>query len=197
MCGFDVRRLVPGDRRRQTDDGAQSRLLERSFELSDGAQKGWLRPDAERSLAAASARMYDVYLCHCHTSGADQCRILAMLLRDRGLQVWYDMDANDLTLAGMEHGVRNSRNFLVFLSKGTMGRPYCHQEMRWAKSYGCRFLGVMEHDEQHGRANIDAERAVAPDDLKHLLQDVEFITNQRRSFLVTAMVDELERRCNA
>ena len=143
---------------------------------------------------AAVPMMYDVYLGHSQASGADQCKILAMLLRARGLKVWHDMDSADLTLQGMEHGVRNSRCFLVFLSDGVMSRPCCHQEMRWAKQYGCHFLGVIENDKRHGEANIVHEKISAPDDLKHLLDDIEFIANQRRDFLVAAMVEELERR---
>ena len=60
--------------------------------------------------------------------------------------------------------------------------------------YGCHFLGVIENDKRHGEANIVHEKASAPDDLKHLLDDIEFITNRRLDFLVAAMVEELERR---
>ena len=56
--------------------------------------------------------------------------------------MWYDMHAQDLNAAGMEDGIRNSRNVLIFLSDGVMGRSFCQSEQRWGKQYGCGFVGV-------------------------------------------------------
>ena len=89
-------------------------------------------------------RKYDVFINHCQESGQDQCGKLAMLLKAAGVKVWYDMQAEDLTAQGMEEGVADSRNVLIFLSDGVMGRPFCVMEQRWAKMYDCNFIGVVE-----------------------------------------------------
>jgi hypothetical protein len=87
-----------------------------------------------------------------------------------------------------------SRNVLIFLSDGIMGRPFCNDEQRWAKLYYCNFVGVVEKDTRHGPANFDTEKRRAPEDLVHILDDVEFIAYRRRDFEAKAMITELLRR---
>jgi hypothetical protein len=142
-------------------------------------------------------RKYDFFINHCQQSGGDQCRILALLLRAAGASVWYDMDAHDLTATGMEEGVANSRNVIVFLSQGVMSREWCNAEQRWAKQYKCKLIGVMECDKRHNAVDIQNERDTAPDDLKHLLVDIEFVPFRRRNFEEATMVGELMRRGGA
>ena len=119
-------------------------------------------------------RQYDFFINHCQSSGQDQCGKLALLLERAGAKVWYDMEAANLTAQGMEEGVANARNVLIFLSEGVMSRPFCNTEQRWGKQYGCNFVGVMETDKRHSPADVGKEKASAPEDLKHLLDDVEF-----------------------
>ena len=61
-----------------------------------------------------------------------------------------------------------------------VGRPFCQKEQRWAKQYGCELVGVVERDERHGKASFAKEKADAPADLKHLLDDIEFEPYMRR-----------------
>jgi hypothetical protein len=140
---------------------------------------------------APAEREYDFFINHCQASGQDQCGKLDLLLKARGCKVWYDMAAKDLTAQGMEEGVANSRNVLIFLSKGIMGRPFCQMEQRWGKKYNCKFVGVVELDPRHDPADFAEEKAAAPPDLQHLLDDVEFETYQRRNHLVDAMMTKI------
>lgn len=155
-----------------------------------------LSPVCASSIVPMAERKYDFFINHAQTSGQDQCGKLALLLKGRGLSVWYDMEADDLTEQGMELGVANSRNVLIFLSKGLMGRPYCQKEQRWAIRYGCKFVGVMETDDRHGKTDFAIEKAAAPADLRQLLDEIEFQPYQRREYLVEAMLDEIVRRGN-
>eukprot|EP01045_Picozoa_sp_COSAG04_P003305 COSAG04_NODE_133_length_23964_cov_7.547999_2_plen_212_part_00 len=70
-------------------------------------------------------REYDFYIIHRQASGQDQCKALAMLLEQAGAKVWYDMQASDLTDQGMEKGLANSKNALIFLSDGVMDSDWC------------------------------------------------------------------------
>lgn len=117
-----------------------------------------------------------------------------MLLQQAGSSVWYDMQAQDLTAQGMEAGVSEARNFLIFLSDDCFGRPFCQAEQRWGKLYGCNMVGVVEKDSRHSPADFGKEKERAPADLKHLLDEVEFIEYRRRDFEAAVMVQELLRR---
>jgi hypothetical protein len=139
-------------------------------------------------------RQFDFFINHCQKSGQDQCGKLALLLKAAGARVWYDMQVQDLTAQGMEEGVRQSRNLIIFLSDDVMGRPFCNAEQRWAKLYGCNLIGVVEKDSRHSPADFEEEKKRAPPDLRHLLDDVEFIDFDRRGYKEQAMIDEILRR---
>eukprot|EP01047_Picozoa_sp_COSAG01_P002218 COSAG01_NODE_58_length_30193_cov_12.302020_1_plen_1409_part_00 len=179
--------------------------------LPDGKDtSAYVRVRHRKNLAASTQKIvaqpvqqrdYDFFINHCQASGQDQCGKLALLLRARGAKVWYDMSAEDLTEQGMEQGVANSRNMLVFLSDGLMSRPFCRKEQRWAIQYGCKFVGVAEFDDRHGggknEEGVDLftrERATAPEDLKFLFDQVEFEPFQRREHLVETMVTQIGKR---
>lgn len=142
----------------------------------------------------SNKRNYDFFINHAQASGQDQCMCLYYMLKAAGATVWYDMKADNLTAEGMEQGISQSRNLLVFLSDGVMGREYCQQEQRWAKAYDCNIVGVVEKDSRHSPADFVKEKERAPADLKHLLDDVEFVEYRRRDFEARALVDELLKR---
>ena len=56
------------------------------------------------------------------------------------------------------------------------------------KLYDCSFIGVVEKDSRHGAAVFGKEKDRAPADLKHLLDEVEYIEYCRRDFEARAMV---------
>ena len=88
----------------------------------------------------------------------------------------------------------NSRNVLIFLSDDVMGRTFCNMEQRWGIKYGCNFVGVVEMDSRHSPGSFEKEKERAPDDLKHLLDEVEFEPYQRREHLLQAMVQSVLRK---
>ena len=149
---------------------------------------------AESAMAIESTFEHDVYIIHSQETGQDQCALLFQALRSADLSVWLDMQAHDLTAQGMKDALSKSRAALLFLSDGVMARDFCIQELRWAKENGCKFVGVMEDDARHGKADVALEKSRAPADLKHLLDDVEFIAYRRRAHESEAMVRELVKR---
>jgi hypothetical protein len=146
------------------------------------------------TMVPMAERKFDFFINHCQKSGQDQCGKLALLLKAVGATVWYDMQAQDLTAQGMEQGVRQSRNVIIFLSDDVMGRPFCNAEQRWAKLYSCNLIGVVEKDDRHSPADFGKEKMRAPVDLKHILEDVEFIDYRRRGYEEKGMVEEIMRR---
>lgn len=103
--------------------------------------------------ATARHYEYDFFVNHCQESGQDQARSLAQSLRQKGFKVWLDMEVSDITRVGMEACVRDSRCFVIFLSDGAMARPFCNDEQRWAKKYGCTVVGVVEKDSRYNPAD--------------------------------------------
>eukprot|EP01043_Picozoa_sp_COSAG02_P043890 COSAG02_NODE_3862_length_6130_cov_2.580501_5_plen_603_part_00 len=138
-------------------------------------------------------RKFDYFINHCHSSGQDQCTNLQKLLTADGASVCYDMQAQDLTMQAMEENVSQSRNMLIFLSDGVMGQPCCTAEQRWAKMYGCNLIGIVEKD-SYSPAHFGKEKERAPADLKHILDEVEFLPYERRGYQVKTMISEIHRR---
>jgi hypothetical protein len=139
-------------------------------------------------------RKYDFFINHCQASGQDQCNTLCLKLQKAGNEVWYDMQSQDLTAQGMEEGVSQSRNFLIFLSDGVMSRPFCNAEQRWAEQYGCNLIGVVEKDSRHNPADFGQEKESAPADLKRLLDEVEYLDYERREYKARGMIEEIMRQ---
>ena len=54
-------------------------------------------PSRKYDLVPMAERQYDIFINHCQSSGQDQCKALAQMLKCTGRQVWYDMQAQDLT----------------------------------------------------------------------------------------------------
>ena len=136
-------------------------------------------------------REYDVFITHSQKTGQDQAGKLMLLLKNAGLRVWYDMQAQDLTVKGMEEGVSKSRNMLIVLTDGFMGREFCNAELRWARTYDCNLVGVKEDDTRHGKVNFTTELEDAPEDLKDILDKVEFHEFRRRDYEEAAMLQKL------
>jgi hypothetical protein len=150
--------------------------------------------DIKFAVKPSHVRKHQFFLSHCQSSGQDQIGNLHMLLEARGADIWYDMQVQDLSAMGMEEGVSESQNFLIFLSYDYFGRPFCIIELRWANKYGCRIIGVVEKDARHGAADFAREMQLAPADLKDIFSQVEFIEFHRREPFQSAMVDEIMRR---
>merc|ERR1712217_969022 len=103
------------------------------------------------------------------------------------------MPEEDSTPRGMEIGVSQSRNVLMFVSEGFMSQPICQKQMQWGIKYECKFVGVVENDVRHGKPDFAQERASSPEDLVHLLDEDEFLEFQRREAFLRTLLDEIVR----
>eukprot|EP01047_Picozoa_sp_COSAG01_P016036 COSAG01_NODE_811_length_13417_cov_6.641012_8_plen_1526_part_00 len=84
---------------------------------------------ALKHASSAAAQRWDFFLSHGQAMAGDQVKALCLLLEQRGKTVWYDYQMSDRSTQAMEDGVKNSDNFLLFLSgdpvllHGTDARP--------------------------------------------------------------------------
>ena len=135
----------------------------------------WTGHAADGSFPLPKGKKYHFFICHHQGSGGDQANILFSSLKGMGFKVWWDngQAANERTLPGMKRGVRESVCLLIFLSgrketagqgdingqyEGPFTRWFCHEEMATAQDNSLAFVGVMEQDERHGKADFDAEK---------------------------------------
>ena len=90
------------------------------------------------------------FISHAQSTGGDQANLIATNLEKRGAKVWYDQSATTITATSMEDGVRRSVVLLLLLTEGTLSRPFCQKEIRWARQYEVEIVGVYEADARRG-----------------------------------------------
>ena len=75
---------------------------------------------------------YDVFLSHASEDKDDVARPLAILLQERGLQVWYDefeLRIGDNLVAKLNAGINASRFGILVLSKDFFGKNWTEYEL--------------------------------------------------------------------
>jgi len=76
---------------------------------------------------------WHAFVSHAQSTGGDQAQCLALALEaDMAWAVWYDQNADVVTVSGMREGVELSAVFILFLSKGALSRPFVQFEIRTA-----------------------------------------------------------------
>jgi len=80
------------------------------------------------------------------------------------------------------------------MTKGIMSKPYPRMEMRWAVRYKLPIVGVMDKSTAGGADFIYDELAAAPEDLKFLCKDVEYIPYRTKAYEQGPMIDEIMQR---
>ena len=148
------------------------------------------------SLPLPTGKEYHFFIPHAQSTGGDQAAMITANLEKRGAKVWYDQNMNEITESSMEAGVHSSAVFILLLTAGTLARPFCQQEIRWARQYGVHIIGVHEADARRGAVDFMQERASAPADLQSIVEEVEFLPFRRRIFEANSMYDEILRRGN-
>ena len=170
-------------------------LLEQQRVLRMLAKSSGVPVDSEDgSIPLLAGKQYHFFISHCQATGQDQAHLLCTNLKARGAKVWYDMEMDEITTQGMEDGVRDSMVMIVLLTPLIMSRPFCQLEMRSAKKHDLKIIGVCEQDERRGKVDFAAEKAAAPDDLKDILDKVEFLPFRRRKAEADPMYREILKR---
>ena len=138
---------------------------------------------------------WHVFISHKQANAADQVHTMFLELQRRGCEVWYDMDAEDLTKTGMVAGIESSAVFVLFLSDGVLLRPYCQLEIRAALENQRKVLLVHEDDERHGKYDFAPRQTEnVPADIKAIGEAHESIPYRRRKHEKEAFYGELLRR---
>lgn len=80
----------------------------------------------------ASAKKWDVFICHASEDKDDLVRPLAVALHDRGVSVWYDefsLKLGDSLRASIDYGLANARYGIVIISERFFAKHWPVQEL--------------------------------------------------------------------
>jgi hypothetical protein len=114
---------------------------------------------------------WDFFLSHTQRSGK-ATTLAAELFADlegRGFSCWLDVKMEDMSEAAMEEGVKGAKVCLAIITddggpgQAYFERPYCVQELRWAKESGVAVQPIVDTDD---KKRIGELLAKAPDDLR-------------------------------
>ena len=110
---------------------------------------------------------YHLFLSHTWSSGQDQMRIVKQRLLDAcpGLQIFLDVDIENLDIGNLEGYIDASDTILVFASAGYFERRNCIRELRRSVQKGKRIIAMLETDTKHGgltQAQVEDELRRSP-----------------------------------
>ena len=168
------------------------------------------------SLELPQGCRWHAFISHSQSTGGDQAQVLALELKLAGWEVWYDQNADILTLDGMREGVEKSAVFILLLTEGVLTRPFVHFEMATAIKADVPWFLIHEEDARHGKFSFDefgnapaftktalglgnAEDGddgpiLEPADIKSIASSVESLAWRRRGYEKRSLINELVNR---
>jgi hypothetical protein len=153
------------------------------------SQKKQPSPCQPSTALASTAIKWDIFISHKQGNGGSQCQMLFQhLTHAQGVKVWLDMDATDLSVAGMEEGVRASGTVMVFITDGIFEREFCIKEIEWAKQNNKPIVAMYERDERHGGNTVASLMAQIPEHLAYLKNDEWIEFNPRKEYFDACVI---------
>jgi hypothetical protein len=110
-----------------------------SYVIDDEGKKEVLAPGAGDGVGHIRGKLHD----YC-SEDAD---------KKHWVKCWYDQDQDDKDIEAMMQGVKDSENFLLFLSKNALTSSYVQKEIKQAIQLGKNIIVVHETDASKGRAH--------------------------------------------
>eukprot|EP00217_Crustomastix_stigmatica_P014469 CAMPEP_0183799108 /NCGR_PEP_ID=MMETSP0803_2-20130417/20721_1 /TAXON_ID=195967 /ORGANISM="Crustomastix stigmata, Strain CCMP3273" /LENGTH=577 /DNA_ID=CAMNT_0026043807 /DNA_START=151 /DNA_END=1880 /DNA_ORIENTATION=- len=136
-----------------------------------------------------------IFISYRQSNGQDQVHAIHNELRTRNMTCWWDMQADQITVESMRDGIKKSLAMLVFLTKGSLSRPFTQLEVRTAIEMNKPIILVHETDNRHGgTTDLSEYIAEAPADLRVIFEGVESVPYRRRKHEAGAMYSLLLRR---
>jgi len=125
----------------------------------------------------------------------DAAGLLHVLLQHHGVNVWFDMQQEDISVGGMSRGIAMSHCFLIYLTKSYFDRVFTVFELETAIELGKPIIVVWEGDERRG-GFTDFKKYIeaCPDKYKVQLFQNEAIKFERRKQLREAQIRVIAER---
>jgi len=137
-----------------------------------------------------------VFISHIQSNGGDLAGLLYGWLANRGLKVWYDkMFHGELNEQAMLEGVRQSKTFLLLLTKDVFKSGAVLKELEQAISAGKRVMFVHESEPgREGNTLFSHYTDTIPVKLKYLFNKVESVPARRAGYEIPAFLTKIIRR---
>jgi hypothetical protein len=144
------------------------------------------------------AKNFDFFLSHKQESAGDQISTLYFQLQRYGISCWFDNEEAEVTQDGMETGITQSNNFLLFLTVDTFKSKWVQYEVKHAIRLKKRIVLMVEEDERHnkfvfGEAQWDdfVEHHLTIEEARTVISNYEAITYRRKQHERFAMLHKL------
>lgn len=130
-----------------------------------------VHPQLNSRLGEIDESKHDFFLSHVQAEAQDAVLSLKLLLSEQSnSSFWLDTEQHP-TSEGMEDGVRNCANFLLFCTQTVLDSRWVQMEVRWARQYRKNVILVAETDERHGKPDLNALIKTAPADIREIFAD--------------------------
>jgi len=139
--------------------------------------------------------VWDAFVSYSQIDSQDAVGLLYLLLKSRGVNIWFDQQQNDISVSGMSSGISKSGVFLIFLSCSYFNRVFTVFELETALSQNKEIIVVWEADERcGGHSNFNSHLEACPKKYKAKLFEKEAIKFERRKHLQEAQMNVLAER---
>jgi ankyrin repeat protein/serine/threonine protein kinase len=101
---------------------------------------------------------YHAFLSHAQGDASGTAATLYSLHKALGVHLWYDMRATQLNLDGMKQGVRDSDIIVIVLTRTTLSRWFCRQEILEAVASNRRIQLILEEDSRFNPFDLELWR---------------------------------------
>ena len=101
---------------------------------------------------------YHAFLCHAQGDASGTAATLYSLHKALGIHLWYDMRATQLNLDGMKQGVQDSDVIMIVLSRTTLSRWFCRQEILEAVASSRKIQLILEEDPRFNPFDLELWR---------------------------------------
>jgi serine/threonine protein kinase/ankyrin repeat protein len=98
------------------------------------------------------------FLSHAQGDASGTAATLYSLHKALGVHLWYDMRATQLNLDGMKQGVRDSDVIVIVLTRTTLSRWFCRQEILEAVASNRRIQLILEEDSRFNPFDLELWR---------------------------------------
>merc|ERR1712060_68783 len=137
------------------------------------------------------------FIPYVQNDAKDAAGILYLLLKQKGLKVWFDQQQDDISVRNMSKRVSSSSVFILFLTNSYFKKTFTVFELETALALNKQILVVWEGDDQCGRggfSDFELYKEACPERYKTRLFEKEALEFERRMHLQEAQINVIAKR---
>jgi len=137
----------------------------------------------------------DAFLSYSQKDAPDAVGLLYWLLKERGVNTWFDQQQDEISVSRMSTGISQSRCFIIFLTESYFTRVFTVFELETALALEKEIIVVWEGDERYGGFNdFKSHMEACPEKYRVKLFEREALKFERRKRLQEAQIKTIADR---